>query len=296
MRRLTVLTTLGALLALLLPVGVAFGQQPPPGPTVRYQTKFEVPNPPAEFEVVQMVLDFAPGAWTPPHTHGGTLFTTVMEGETTVRGKSGEQKYGPGQTFVEIPGEVNEVGNSAAAMSRVLTSALLPTGAALTTIQQSGSQQPPPGATTVYQYKSEVVKPTGPFEVIHQVLDFAPGAFTPLHYHGGQDFVTVVAGEQIVRQDGAERRLKAGETWTEAIGQHTVAGNPGPENLNVVATFLLPKGAQLTTPVQGDAAAPAMLPKTGEADPRAAPAWLLLVGGSALLAAGWLARRRPRQA
>lgn len=296
MKRLTILAVLVALLTLALPNGVALGQQPPPGPSVRYQTKYEVTNAPAQLEVAQLVVDFAPGVWTPPHTHGGQLYDTVIEGEITVRGKGGEHKYPAGQTFVENFGDVYEIGNTSEPKARVLVTALLPKGAALTTVAQTTSQQAPPGPTTVYQYRTEAVPPSSQFDLIHQVLDFAPGAYTPAHYHGGQTFVTVVEGEQIVRQNGTERRLKAGESWGEAIGQVGVAGNPGPAKLSVVATILLPKGAQLTTVVEAGAAAPTTLPQTGEGAARAMQAWLLVLGGGGVIASGWWMRRRAGRA
>jgi quercetin dioxygenase-like cupin family protein len=292
MNRCVVLLTVVVLLALASPGDVAFGQQPPPGPSVRFQTKFEIANQPAEFEIIQMVLDFAPGAWTPPHTHGGPIFATLMEGELTVRGNGGESKYGAGKTFVEIPGEVLEVGNATGLNARVLVTALLPKGAALTTVQQTTSQQPPPGPTTVYQYRAQVVRPAPQFDVVHQVLDFAPGAYTPAHYHGGQGFVTVVEGEQSVSQKGTEQRLKAGETWVEDIGVVAVAGNPGPAKVTVVATFLLPIGAQLTTLAQ--TAAPATLPQTGAGTGQHTLGWLLVGGGGGLIAWGRWMRRRVR--
>ena len=39
----------------------------------------------SEFELVQLIVDFSSGTWTPSHTHGGMLLVTVLKGEQTVR-------------------------------------------------------------------------------------------------------------------------------------------------------------------------------------------------------------------
>lgn len=120
------------------------------------------------------------------------------------------------------------------------------------------------------------------------VLDFPSGAWTPLHSHGGQTLVTILAGEVTERRDGVETIYKPGEGWTEQPGALHEAGNTGTEPASLTALFLLPKGAELTT-VQ--AAAPAALPQTG-GDVGSRNIWLLLVSGSGLIAGGWLVRRQ----
>jgi quercetin dioxygenase-like cupin family protein len=107
-----------------------------------------------DFEVVQLIVDFDPGAWTPSHTHGGMLVVTVRNGELTVRAEQGaETLYKPGESFVEEPGVYLEIGNAGAEVASVATAALLPKGAKLTTVQEgSSTDQIPPGPTLLYQY------------------------------------------------------------------------------------------------------------------------------------------------
>lgn len=127
----------------------------PPGPTTRYQYKQPITEPLGEFELIQLVLDFAPGAWTPPHSHGATLLVTVLEGEVTVReeGKA-EQTYKAGESFMEWPGVFLEVGNAGANVASVAAAALLPTGEKFTTVKEGAStDSPPPGPTVLYQAK-----------------------------------------------------------------------------------------------------------------------------------------------
>ena len=65
MRRRMQVATFIALFAFIFHTGTALGQELPPGPQVVYRTTMEVSNPPALFDTVNLVLDFAPGASTP---------------------------------------------------------------------------------------------------------------------------------------------------------------------------------------------------------------------------------------
>ena len=94
MKKVIFLLGIVVMLVLLLPAGVAFGQQAPLRPTVRQKSIFEVANPPAQFDAVQLVLEFAPGAWSPVHSHGGQGFVTVLEGAVTIRTQDTEKEIG----------------------------------------------------------------------------------------------------------------------------------------------------------------------------------------------------------
>jgi quercetin dioxygenase-like cupin family protein len=289
--------TFVALFAFIFRAGAASGQELPPGPQVVYRTAMEVSNAPAASETINLVLDFAPGAWTPLHTHGGQGIVTVLEGELVHRPEGGEERrLRAGESFLETPGHAHIAGNDSQANTRVLFTALLPKGAALTTVSgDQGGQELPPGPQVVYRTTMDVSNPPAVFETINLVLDFAPGASTPLHTHGGQGIVTVLEGELVHHPEGGEeRRLRAGESFLEMPGHAHIAGNDSQANTRVLFTALLPKGAQLTT-VQGapqPPAPPAALPKTGD-DPAASQgAWVAVLAGAGLLAAGWLVRRK----
>src|SRR5262245_20537073 len=53
---------------------------PPPRPFVTYQFKTDVQPMTESFDVVQAILEFAPGAATPYHTHPGIVMVTVVGG------------------------------------------------------------------------------------------------------------------------------------------------------------------------------------------------------------------------
>jgi quercetin dioxygenase-like cupin family protein len=92
-----------------------------------------------------------------------------------------------------------------------------------------------------------------PFELIVNVNDFAPGAWTPPHSHGGPVLITVLAGEITVRDDatGEETTYRPGEAWFETTTDVFAVGNNGAEDGRVVSVFLLPEGASMTTSKEG---------------------------------------------
>ncbi len=106
-----------------------------------------------EFELVQLIVDFPPGTWTPSHTHGGMLLVTVLKGEQTVRdAQGGEKIYEAGESFTETPGEYLEIGNAGQDLVTVSAAALLPKGAKLTMTKEGVStDKAPPGPTTRYK-------------------------------------------------------------------------------------------------------------------------------------------------
>src|SRR5213595_1336961 len=87
--RLTFPIILATLLLAIVPLGGALAQQAPtpiplvapPGPVSHFATRFDVVDAPEQFDQVLMIVDFPVGTWTPPHTPGGYVYTTVIDGE-----------------------------------------------------------------------------------------------------------------------------------------------------------------------------------------------------------------------
>ena len=268
MRRKMLVPAIVALFAVVLPAAVALGQEVPPGPTLVYRTSMEVTGAPATFDVINLVLDFAPGARTPVHTHGGHGIVTVLEGEVMHRPEGGEaRRVVAGESFIETPGNPHAAGNESQAKARAAFTVLLPKGAEVTTVAGVPSGDAPPGPTVVYKTSFETANPAATFDLVNLVLDFAPGAWTPMHSHGGHGMVTVLEGEVMHRpQHGEERRVAAGEFFLESPGHPHAAGNTSGSKARVMFSILLPKGAELTTVVAApNPASPPALPNTGEA-------------------------------
>ena len=277
-----------ALLILVLSPLTAGGQQPP-GPTTRHQFRTAGLPATSPMELVTFVNEYSPGAQTPPHTHPGLTVVTVLEGAVTVREPGAEQSYTVGDSFVEVPGVVVTALNSGPSRARLAASLVVPQ-AAVPSTPQAGAPAPPTAPTSLYPYRTEARIPAGPYEVAQAVLDFAPGAQTPLHTHPGQVVVTVLEGEQTIREQGAERVYRAGESFVEAPNVPVQAINRSAGRTTVLATYLLPQGAPLSTPAAAPAAGGG-----GLARRPLAPAGLALLGGGLLLTAGWgVCRRRAR--
>ncbi|MCB0063452.1 MAG: cupin domain-containing protein [Caldilineaceae bacterium] len=225
---------------------------PAPGPAAA--TTDPVAELSGEFDLVQLIVDFPPGTWTPAHTHGGMLLVTVLQGEQTVRDEQGNETiYKAGESFTETPGEYLEIGNAGQELVTVSAAALLPKGATLTTTKEGvNTDDAPPGPTTLYKNVLAVAEPLGAFDLVQLVVDFPAGTWTPSHTHGGELIVTVLNGEQTVRDEqGAEKTYKAGEAFTETPGKYLEIGNAGQALVTVSALALLPKGGTLTTTKEG---------------------------------------------
>jgi quercetin dioxygenase-like cupin family protein len=315
LKRLPALTLALAALSLLLPASVAFGQQPA-GVTTVIENRLEMSNPPAPAEVVQLVLDFAPGAWTPMHMHPSPAFVTVLQGEMTLRVAGMDQKFATGQTWVDAADEVHAVGNDTTAPGRILATFVIPKGGTVTTLVDTGAQAvAPPGPTTVAQSRVDSPALPAQYDIIHRLIEIAPGATAPMHTHPGPNFAILVEGSLTLNMEGmAPMSFRAGDTWMEPA--NVVHGGTATSSTTVrlLASALVPRGApfsvaaqpapaaaqpapaaQPARPAAPAAAAPAQvprqLPRTGEIPFPLLPATL---AGLALAAGGALARRRGR--
>lgn len=287
-------------------VSVASGQELPPGPTtIHALSRLHVESTPSGIDETQVLtLDFAPGAWTPLHSHGGLTLVRVLEGEMTRRMHGVDDTFRAGEGWVETPGDIHSAGNAGDVPARVLVTFLLPTGAPLTRVEGVPSDAAPPGPTTAFQSRrTSLVAATGEFdEAATTVLGFAPGAWTPLHSHGGLTLVAVLEGNMSVRSGDRETVYRPGDVWIEQPGDVHAAGNSTATAAQVAVTFLLRHGAPVTTVAATQAPAPVQLPRalprTGDASrpvaPAAFPATFLaaaLLGGG-LLGGGLYLRRR----
>ncbi len=91
----------------------------------------------------------------------------------------------------------------------------------------AAAQDLPPGPTTVHPLaRMPLEGGTGRFDEAQTlILEFSPGAWTPLHTHGGLTLVRVLEGEMTRRAGGTEDVFQAGEGWVEVPGDvHAAPG------------------------------------------------------------------------
>jgi len=280
------------LLMLCLSSSLAFGQQQPPGPVFALQFRTPGQPQPARFNLVHNLLHFDPGAATPFHQHPGPVLVSVLEGENTFILNGVEKVYKAGDSFVEMPGEINQARNAGTARMSVMATYLLPWEAPLSR-PEPADKTPPPRPFVSYQFKTDVQPMATPFDVVQAILEFAPGAATPYHTHPGIVMVTVVQGELTFNLEGVDKVYKEGESFVEVPDQVGQARNASAAPVRVMASYLLPQGAPLSIP-HAAPMAPAALPRTGAADSHTLTGWLVLVAVIGLIAGGWLLRRRLR--
>jgi quercetin dioxygenase-like cupin family protein len=285
------------LLALGLPLG-ALAADPPP-PTQRHLYRVAGLPVTGPMEIVTFVLEFAPGAATPPHTHPGLTLATVLDGEVTFDTKGATTTYRVGQSFTELPGDVGVATNTGATPTRVMASIVLPKGAAPSSPTPGGPSPAPPAPTALFLFRTDALIPAGAYDVVQQVLDFAPGAQTPVHSHPGQVAVIVLAGENTFLTGGTTTVQPVGASFVELPGVVGQARNAGSGPMAVMATYLQPAGAPLSHPVPapGTGAARPGMPRTGAGGayqglPPALALGLAALGAGALLAGGWRVRHR----
>lgn len=120
----------------LLPKGAALmNGEIPAGLTVVAQTQREFLTPPATFKVVQDVLQFAPGAGVPLHSHGGDVLGVVIQGVMTNHNGNVVTQIKSGEGFVENANQVHSIGNESDAPATFFGTILLPPGGEIITIQ-----------------------------------------------------------------------------------------------------------------------------------------------------------------
>jgi quercetin dioxygenase-like cupin family protein len=278
MKKLAFILT-SSLLLCIASVAIANGQTPPP-PTTLSTVNFTGVTPPAQPELIQEVIDFAPGAATPIQTRGGDLFVTVLEGQVALRRGASDSYYtanGPTnvRTFRVARGEVHSILNvNGTIKARIFASTLLPAGTKLTT-DQPGT--PPPLVAPAVAMTSKAIPTALPSQisVLQVVWEFRPGAATAPHTHHGFFLVTVVDGElgRLRLATGAEDIVRAGDFFIEtpdisydaivrnsspapSLNVFTVLTGQVPPSTNVPApgsSASSPGGAAITPPRTGDA-------------------------------------------
>jgi aspartyl-tRNA(Asn)/glutamyl-tRNA(Gln) amidotransferase subunit C len=238
--------SVAALLALTLTPAPAVAADPTPA-TLRLTSSFEYATAPAQFDVVNQVLDFANGAGTREHRHGGDAFVTVLEGQ--VARKSGDEvrSYAPRQTFTEPKDSLHSV--KATGRTRVYASFLLSPGAPQT-VNDPGYPAPATLNTAPIVQKTTVGTQPAEFTLTQLVYDFAPGAVLPLHKHGGSGLATVMEGELSFVSSAGTLQRGANTSFSNITAEHEVRNN-GSSNATLLVVVLVPRGGEATVAREG---------------------------------------------
>ncbi len=225
---------------------VAAKPSTPPGPVTKYRNVLPGQTVTAPIDLIQTVLYFAPGAASVVHTHTSSNLGTVLQGQVTVKMASGDKQASAGEMLIEPLNQRVQAVNLGSGDAMVAVAFPVLHGAKPTT-PVAGQPAPAMPNKTLYSFTLASLSISGGYGMVQQVLDFAPGAQTLKHRHGGPGVITVIQGQVTLNTDGVEKTYRIGESFSETPGQSLQAFNRGTTELIVVATYLLPDGAQLTT-------------------------------------------------
>ncbi len=217
----------------------------PPGPVTTYRNVLPGQTAVAPLDLIQSILDFAPGAASVVHKHTSSNLGTVLQGQITIKMASGDKQASAGGMLVEplnLPVQAVNMG-SAEALVAVAFPVL---HGAKPTAPVAGQPVPATPNKTLYTFTLASPSISGGYSVIQQVLDFAPGAQTVKQQRGGSGVITVIQGQMTLSTDGVEKTYGVGDSFSETPGHTLQAFNRGSNDLMVVASFILADGAQLT--------------------------------------------------
>jgi quercetin dioxygenase-like cupin family protein len=114
------------------------------------------------------------------------------------------------------------------------------------------SQAPAPGVTTLFNstFTTPEPLPPGPLDHVLLIVDVGPGAATDIHSHAGPGFATLLQGQLNHHRmvAGRDTIYDAGDTWVEFADDVHLARNEGTAPARILATFLLPRGADISDP------------------------------------------------
>jgi quercetin dioxygenase-like cupin family protein len=228
--------------------GTAATQSTPsssPGPVAKYRNSLPGLNAAGTIDLIQNVIDFAPGAASVVHTHSSPNLATVLQGEIMVKIPAGDKQASAGEMLVEPINQPLQAVNAGSGEAMVVVAFAVPHGGK-PTAPVAGKPAPATPNKTLYTFTLDSPAVTGPYSLVQQVVDFAPGSQTPRQRVGGPGVITVLQGRVVVNTDGVEETYKAGESFTEIPGKTLQLSNQGGSDLVLAATFALPDGAHLT--------------------------------------------------
>jgi|GEM_PF-1763754 len=211
------------------------------GSRVVVESRFDVTDAALQAEVVQQVVDFPPGAWTSPHSHGGQAINLVLEGEITLRQGGVDKRHTAGQSWTDSTGQVHAAGNTGSGKARLLTNFLLPKGAKQTTVEGTSQLQP----SVIYEARFPIATLPGDAEIRQQAIELQPG-WRESKAYGGVVANIVVEGEVTYMARGSKKVYKAGEAWTARAEVPVEGENVSGDKALIFTTYLLPKGASVS--------------------------------------------------
>ena len=243
MRRASIfqIVAFAALLAAVPSGSTVFGETT--HATVAVERRTEAAASPPLAELYQSVLSFEPGAWTALHSHSGGSYNTVVQGEVTLRIGDTERTFGPGEGWTDEPGVLHLAGNAGSGEARLIASMVVERGMPpATVVDPEDEESAPPPPDLLAMTRTMAALPSGPLDVVEQLVDLDAGAQAALPAPLGPRLIGVVEGTVTVEMDGASHTFEAGQGWSESPGvAYSYAA--GDASAQIAMTTLVPRDA-----------------------------------------------------
>ena len=209
------------------------GAQEPP-PLIRSTTSAAraLTDSPRQHDLMQVLLEFAPGAATASHRVNGRGIFTVVSGEITRIEEGGDTKvFKAGETFPEDDSDHFDVdANRGSVPARLLATFLLQPGAEPLIVDTNA---PPPSKEPTFVAVARTTVGTIPaaFTLSHTIGEVSPGFAVALHTHDGWHMLTTLSGQATNRVNGV---VQTGQTFVH--GPHDV--HEAANTSNAISTYM----------------------------------------------------------
>jgi quercetin dioxygenase-like cupin family protein len=243
-------------------VRLVTAQEPP---AIRFTTvaSQNFTDQPRQYDLLQTLVELAPGAAVPSHRVAGKAIITVISGEVTRVEEGGARRtFKAGETFPEIDSDHFDTDvNLGSVPARFLATFLLPPGGEPLIFNPS---EPPsaPGPKFVAVARTTVGVIPAQFTLAQGLFEVPPGWVGPLHTHDGWNMVTHLSGTVRNVVDGV---VQPDVTFVHGPGSRHEAENRSGATVNAMFAAVGPTGAPPSRPLTSSGQAPITPPSTGDA-------------------------------
>lgn len=188
--------------------------------TTTHVSHFDAPRPlpSGPLDHILQVVNLDPGAATPFHSHLGPGFATILQGQVVHHrfALDRDTRYGPGDTWVEIPHDVHFARDDALIPATILATFILPGEAAPSNPTDEQPTPAAPSPTVPVLVRIPVTTAAPGYAVTQLMRTYSPGgSTTSVLDAGAQAIVIVVEGELTTEMGENLRTYATGDFWVE---------------------------------------------------------------------------------
>jgi quercetin dioxygenase-like cupin family protein len=255
---------LGLLLLIPVALAVVAGAGPATAqedlPNIRVSRDFTAT--PRQYDLMQMLLELAPGAAVPSHRVNGTSIITVLTGEVSRVEENGETTvFREGDTFTEASGDHFDVDvNTGTEPAILLATFLLSPGNEPLLLNPNAAPSDAPGPEFIAVARTTVGIIPAEFTLTHAIFEVPAGLDLAPHTHDGWNIVTELTGRAFNIVNGVEQPASFAHGPNDI---HEVTRNVGPAFKAMSAT-VAPTGTPPLRFLAGSGQASISPPATGD--------------------------------